>query len=276
MPNHGRMHGKRVLVTGAGTGIGRGVALEFAQEGAAVAVHYGRDKPGADSAVEEIARNGGRAKAFAADFRDAATLRPLAEEVTRFLGGLDVLVNNAGITLNIPFEQVTLEQFDTLYHVNVRAQFFLTQALLPALSEHGRGIVINLTSVHAFGGMTEHAIYAGTKGAIVSYTRELSLELIQRGVRVNAIAPGWVFVENHRKVLGESFDRAAAGKSVPAGFIADAQDIGRLALFLASDDSRYIIGQTIICDGGQTAVLQGTGDFRERRKERWGANYLAG
>jgi NAD(P)-dependent dehydrogenase (short-subunit alcohol dehydrogenase family) len=268
------MQGKRVLVTGAGTGIGRGVALEFATEGASVALHYGRDQSGAVSAVEEIIRHGGKAQAFQADFRDAATLKTLARDVTAFLGGLDVLVNNAGITLNVPFEEVTLEQFDTLYHVNIRAQFFLTQALLPALAEHGKGIVINLTSVHAYGGMTEHSVYAGTKGAIVSYTRELSLELIQKGVRVNAIAPGWVFVENHQKVLGETFDRATASKSVPAGFIADPSDIGRVALFLASDDSRYIIGQTIICDGGQTSILQLTGDFRERRKERWGTNYV--
>ncbi len=274
MVNDGRMQGKRVLVTGAGTGIGRGVALEFAKEGAAVALHYGRDRAGAVSAAEEITSRGGKAQPFQADFREAATLRTLAREVTDFLGGLDVLVNNAGITLNVPFEDVTLEQFDTLYHVNIRAQFFLTQALLPALAEHAKGIVINLTSVHAYGGMTEHSVYAGTKGAIVAYTRELSLELIQRGVRVTAIAPGWVFVETHRKVLGETFDREAASKSLPAGFIADPADIGRVAVFLASDDARYIIGQTIICDGGQTSILQLTGDFRERRKERWGANYI--
>lgn len=146
-------------------------------------------------------------------------------------------MNNAGITLNAPFGEVTLEQFDTLYQVNIRAQFFLTQAALPALAEHGKGIVINLTSVHAFLGMTEHSVYAGTKGAIVAYTRELALELIQRGVRVNGIAPGWVFVENHRKVLGGSFDDIAAGKSLPAGFIGRANDIGHLAVFLASDES---------------------------------------
>ncbi len=122
--------------------------------------------------------------------------------------------------------------------------------------------------------MTEHSVYAGTKGAIVAYTRELSLELIQKGVRVNAIAPGWVFVENHQKVLGETFDRVTASKSVPAGFIADPSDIGRVAIFLASDESRYIIGQTIICDGGQTSILPLTGDFRQPRTERWGANYV--
>jgi len=274
MQNDGRMQNKRVLVTGAGTGIGRGVALEFAREGAAVALHCGQEWAGAASAVEEIVSRGGKAKAFEGDFREIAPVRQLAEEAKAFLGGVDVLVNNAGITFNAPFEEVTPEQFDTLYHVNIRAQFFLTQALLSALVETGKGAVINIGSVHAFGGMTEHSIYAGTKGAIVAYTRELSLELIQRGVRVNAIAPGWVFTENHRQVLGESFDVVEAGRSLPAGFIGEPRDIGRLAVFLASDESRYIIGQTVICDGGQTAILPLTGDFRGRRKERWGRNYV--
>ncbi len=118
------MQNKRVLITGAGTGIGRGVALEFAREAAAVALHYWPDPAGADSAVDDITSRGGKAKAFRADFRDIATVRRLAREATAFLGGLDVLVNNAGITLNVPFEEVTPEQFDTSYHVNVRAQFF--------------------------------------------------------------------------------------------------------------------------------------------------------
>lgn len=274
MDTAGRLLGKRVLVTGSGTGIGRGIALEFALEGASVALHYGRDREGADSAVDAILQSGGKSKAFQADFRELAAVRQLAQDATAFLGGLDVLVNNAGITLNVPFDEVTPEQFETLYNVNIRAQFFLTQSLFGALAEHRSGAVINITSVHAFGGMTEHSVYAGTKGAIVAYTRELSIELIQRGVRVNAIAPGWIFVDNHRKALGDSFDVQAAGKALPASFIGEPRDVARVATFLASDESRYIIGQTIVCDGGQTAVLPLTGDFRERRKERWGQKYI--
>jgi NAD(P)-dependent dehydrogenase (short-subunit alcohol dehydrogenase family) len=269
-----KMDGKRVLVTGAGTGIGRGVALEFALEGAAVVLHYSHSAAGAESAVQEIVACGGKAKAIQADFTQVDPVRQLAQQTIEFLGGLDVLVNNAGITFNAPFEQCTPAQFDTVYSVNVRAQFFLTQACLSALVESGKGAVINLSSGHAFAGMTEHAIYAGTKGAIVSYTRELALELIQKGVRMNCIAPGWIFVENHRKTLGDAFDTVEAGKSLPAGFIGQPQDIGRLAIFLASEESRYIIGQTIVCDGGQLAVLALTGDFRERRKEQWGRDYV--
>jgi len=187
-----------------------------------------------------------------------------------------VLVNNAGITVNLPFEEVSGEIFDTLYHVNVRAQFFLTQAVLPTMEGQGKGIVINISSVHAFTGMTEHSVYAGTKGAVVAFTRELALELIQKGVRVNAIAPGWIFVESHREVLGDRFDVATAGQQIPAGFIGTPADIGRLAIFLASDESRYIVGQTIVCDGGQSAIMPLTGDFRERRSEQWGIGYVEG
>jgi glucose 1-dehydrogenase/3-oxoacyl-[acyl-carrier protein] reductase len=175
------MAGKRVLVTGAGTGIGRGVGLEFAREGAAVVFHYAHSSSGADSAVAEAIRLRGKAKAIHADFTQVEPVQQLAKQAIEFLGGLDTLVNNAGITFNVPFEDVTPVQFDTLYSVNVRAQFFLTQACLPALMETGKGTVVNLSSVHAFADMTEQSVYAGTKGAIVSYTREMALELIQKG-----------------------------------------------------------------------------------------------
>jgi glucose 1-dehydrogenase len=270
-----RMEGKRVLVTGSGTGIGRGVALEFAREGAAVVLHYAHSEAGAASAVDEIRSAGGTAEAFQADLADIEQVRGLASQAVDFLGGLDVLVNNAGITMNKPFLQVTPEQFDTLYDVNIRGMYFLTQAAVPTMIEQGSGAVINLTSVHAFAGMTEHTIYAGTKAAIVGFTRVLALELATKGVRVNAIAPGWILVENHLKVLGE-FDQQSAGSTIPAGVIGAPHDIGKLALFLASDESRYIVGQTLVIDGGQLAIMPNTGDFRETRQEQWGQGYVPG
>lgn len=270
-----KMEGKRVLVTGSDTGIGRGVALEFAKEGAAVALHYPLEPDGARTAVEEIRRAGGKAEAFQANFNDIAQVRGLATQAIEFLGGLDVLVNNAGITMNMPFEKVTVEQFDTLYNVNMRGMFFVTQTALPALLAQGQGVIINMASNHAFFGMTEHTVYAGTKAAIVAFTRVLALEVAQKGVRVNAIAPGWILVENHLKVL-ENFDEAASAGTIPAGFIGKPRDIGRLAIFLASDDARYMIGQTLNFDGGQGAIMPLTGDFREQRKEQWGQPYVAG
>lgn len=270
-----RMEGKRVLVTGSGTGIGRGVALEFAKEGAAVVLHYAHSEAGAASAVEEIRQGGGKAAVFKADLAEIDQVQGLAEQARGFLGGIDVLVNNAGITMNKPFLQVTPEQFDTLYNVNIRGMFFLTQTVAPGMIEQGDGAVVNLTSVHAFAGMTEHTVYAGTKAAIVGFTRVLSLELAQKGVRVNAIAPGWILVENHLKVLGD-FDQEAAAGEIPAGVLGAPHDVGKLAVFLASEENRYIVGQTVVIDGGQLAIMPNTGDFRETRQEQWGQGYVAG
>ena len=270
-----KMKGKRVLVTGSGTGIGRGVALEFAKAGAAVVLHYAHSQEGCLSAVEEIQNEGGKAEAFKADLGNIDDCRDLASKAADFLGGIDVLVNNSGITMNKPFLEVTPEQFDTLYNVNIRGMFFLTQFTAPYMIDRGKGAVINLTSVHAYAGMSEHTVYAGTKGAIVAFTRVLALELSQKGIRVNAIAPGWILVENHLKVL-DDFDRDAAAASIPAGIIGAPTDIGKLALFLTSDDARYIIGQTFVIDGGQLSIMPLTGDFREERKEQWGQGYVPG
>ena len=269
------MQGKRALVTGSGTGIGRGIALEFAKEGAAVALHYCHSGGGAWAAVEQIQAAGGRAEAFQADFDNLDEIRGLGAQAIEFLDGIDVLVNNAGITMNLPFEQVQPEQFDRLYHVNIRAMFFLTQAVVPNIAERGGGVIINISSVHAFSGMTEHSVYAGTKGAIVAFTRELALELAPKGIRVNCIAPGGVLVENHLKAIPD-LDPEAIGRELPAGFIAEPRDIGRVAVFLASDDARYFIGQTLVVDGGQTAIMPLTGDFREPREWHFGAGYVPG
>ncbi len=263
-----------MLVTGAGTGIGRGIALEFAKQGAAVALHY-YNEAGAQIAVDEINAAGGKAEAFQADLREIEQGRTLADQALDFLGGIDVLVNNAGITLNKPFLEVTPEQFDTLYNVNIRAMYFLTQAVVPGMIEREDGVVVNLASIHAYAGMTEHTVYAGTKAAIVAFTRVLALELAQKGVRVNAIAPGWMLVENHIEAMGD-FDFDEFGTRIPAGRIGTPQDIGSLAVFLASDEARYFVGQTLVMDGGMTAIMPLTGDFRERRTEQFGKGYVPG
>ncbi len=272
------MHNKRVLVTGAGTGIGSGIALAFARQGAAVAVHYSHSAEGAEAIVREIIACGGKAAAFMADFGEVAHLQRMAVEVVAFLGGLDVLVNNAGITMNRPFEKVTVEQFDQLYHVNVRAPFFLTQALLPDL-EKSRGVVINISSIHAYEGYTEHSVYAGTRGAIVSFTRQLAIELAPRGVRVNAVAPGAVPVPNHFKSTpGVDVEQSIqdTGRSIPCGFAGTPDDIAQVALFLASDAARYIVGQTLIVDGGTTSWMPFGEQFKQPMAAQFGLGYVPG
>jgi len=270
----GRLQGKRALVTGAGTGIGREVALEMGREGAAVVLHYAHSSEGAASAAAELEEVGARARVVQADLASVDEVRHLADEACEFLGGLDALVNNAGITMNKPFAEVTPEQFDLLYQVNVRGGFFLTQAALPALIESG-GAVVNLTSIHAYEGYPEHSVYAGTKGAIVAQTRELAVELALQGVRVNAIAPGHVVVENHYKVMPD-LDVEALGQTIPSGFAGEPVDIARVAVFLASDDARYIVGQTLVVDGGTTSWMPFTDAFRKPMTAQFGQGYVPG
>ena len=269
------MKGKRVLVTGAGTGIGKGVGLAFARSGADVVFHYCHASEGAEAAAAEAKQSGVRAEAMGADFNDVDAVRDLAAQAEEMLGGIDVLVNNAGITTNLPFHDVTVEQFDTLYNVNIRAMYFLTQAVTRGMADRGRGVVINLTSVHANHALTEHSIYAGTKGAIVSFTRTLSVEMALKGIRVNAIAPGWILVENHLKVIS-NFDESKAAYDIPAGFIGRPHDVAELALFLASDCARYIVGQTFTIDGGQMCIMANAGDFHHPGTDRFGQGYVAG
>ena len=273
------MSSKRVLVTGSGTGIGREIAPEFARGGADVALHYSHHDQGALSAVQEILALGRRAEAFKADFNDVTQAQSLGQQAINFLGGVDCLVNNAGITFNRPFLTVTPEQFDAVYHVNIRAQFFLTQVVAEDMLKHGGGAVCNITSIHGLQGAPEHTVYAGTKGAIIAYTRTLSVELAYRGIRVNAIAPGWVTVENYYKAI-PGFDEKAAAEgaknTVPVARPGRPLDIARLAAFLCCDDAEFIIGQTIVSDGGTTALMSLISDFRNRSTAKFGTGYVPG
>jgi NAD(P)-dependent dehydrogenase (short-subunit alcohol dehydrogenase family) len=271
----GRMAGKRVLVTGAGTGIGAGIAEKFAAEGARVAVHYAHSRSGADELVARLRAAGAAVEAFGADFTDVGEVRSLADRAIAWLGGIDVLVNNAGITMNIPFEEVRVEQFDTVYNVNIRAMFFLTQACTAVMATQSRGVVINLSSLHAFAGMRAYTVYAGTKGAIVTFTRTLAIELAPKGIRVNAIAPGPVVVDNHYKA-DPDYDPVAKGQGIPAGFEGVPGDISGVAVFLASDEARYIYGQTIVVDGGATSFWCLTDAFRKPSPIRYGKGYVPG
>ena len=270
----GKMVGKKVLVTGSGTGLGREIALEFARQGAAVVIHYAHSADGAESAVNEIRSAGGRATAIKADINDVSEAKRLALEAVEFLGGMDILINNAGITMTLEFEKVTPEQFDKLYSVNVRAQFFIIQSVLPAMIKQGGGAIINLSSVHGISANKGHSVYAGTKGAIISYTRELAIELAPLGIRINVIAPGAVPVENHYKAAGD-MDLSGLGDLIPCGFAGTPLDIAKVAVFLASDDARYLVGQTIVVDGGTTSWMSFSEGFKEIGL-RLGKGYVPG
>jgi NAD(P)-dependent dehydrogenase (short-subunit alcohol dehydrogenase family) len=279
MNTAGKLAGKRALVTGSGTGIGREVALEFARQGADVVLHYAHSDAGAKAALEQIKAMKRKATALPANFDSVDEVVGLARAAIDFLGGIDCLVNNAGISFNKPFLEVTREQFDRLYHVNIRAQFFLTQRVLQDMMEHGGGAICNMTSIHGLQGAPEHSLYAGTKGAIIAYTRALAVEVAHQGVRVNAIAPGWVTVENYYKAIPGFTDDAAresASEKIPLGRAGTPLDIARLAVFLCSDDAEYIIGQTMVADGGTSALMSLIADCRNVSTARFGAGYVPG
>jgi glucose 1-dehydrogenase/3-oxoacyl-[acyl-carrier protein] reductase len=246
------LEGKRALVTGAAIGIGRGIATELARQGAWVALHYAYDTEPGPQAAAEIVAMGGHATAILADLSEVAACRRAVDEAVAFLGGLDILINNAGVTERASFLEITPELYDRVFHINMRAQYFCAQAAVRHMLPRG-GSIVNITSIHAFAGVPGYSIYAATKGAIVSFTRALAMELAETGVRVNAIGPGHVEVERHLR--NPNYSHEAGSKMVPMGRVGAPADIARTAAFLASDAADFITGQVLYVDGGTTAKL---------------------
>lgn len=274
-----RLQGKKTLVTGSDTGIGHEIGLEFARQGADVVFHYVQDDSGVKAAIKEVHSLGRKATAFQADFNVLDQVTRLADLAGEFLGGVNCLVNNAGVTMNRPFLKVTPEQFDKMFHINFRGQYFLTQRVVEDMLKRGGGVICNMSSVHGLQGVPEHSVYAGTKGAIIAYTRSLAVELAYRGIRVNAIAPGWITVENYFKCI-PGFTKEMADETgyaaIPVARCGEPLDIARLAAFLCSDDASFIVGQTIVADGGTTALMSLVSDFRKESTNTFGRGYIPG
>lgn len=255
MDSSATLAGKRALVTGVDPGgIGQGIARELARQGAAVVCHYPHSPDGAQVTVDEITQAGGQASAVPGDFTGSADVcTRVVDEAADFLGGLDILVNNSGLTEEVPLLEVTPAHFERLVNINLRSQVFCTQQAVRRMGEGG-GAVVNLASVHTFCGAPGYAVYAATKGAVAALTRQLGIELARRRVRVNAIAPGLIEVPRYYETL-PGYDRARYEATVPWGRLGEPADIARVAAFLASDAADFITGQTILVDGGTTAWM---------------------
>jgi NAD(P)-dependent dehydrogenase (short-subunit alcohol dehydrogenase family) len=245
-----RLASKTALVTGATSNIGRAIAVAFAAEGAHVAVSGRSPQRGAE-VVEEIRAAGGRADFVAADLDGSAQASSdLAAEATRVLGGrIDVLVNNAGIYPGSTTATTDEATFDEVYAVNVKAPFFLTAAIAPAMAERGDGAIVNLGSWIARLGIPVGSLYSSTKGAIETLTRAWAAEYGPAGVRVNAISPGVVHVPTPEEHPGEAMMRGT-----PAGGSGTPDAIAHAAVYLAGDEAAFVHGTVIDVDGGRVGV----------------------
>jgi NAD(P)-dependent dehydrogenase (short-subunit alcohol dehydrogenase family) len=251
-----RLEHKAALVTGATSNIGRAIATAFAAEGAHVAVSGRNQKRGAE-VVAEIQAAGGRADFIAADLDGSAKAsRDLAADATRVLGGhIDVLVNNAGIYPGATTTATDEATFDEVYAVNVKAPFFLTAAIAPAMVDHGGGAIINLGSWIARLGIPVGSLYSSTKGAIETLTRAWAAEFGPAGVRVNAISPGVIRDPTLYSPNGANeHPGEAMMRGTPAGASGTPDAIAHAAVYLASDEAAFVHGTVIDVDGGRVGV----------------------
>jgi len=245
-----RLAGKVALVTGAQQGIGKAIALAYGREGASVVINYLDSQAAADEIASQIRALGQQAVTIAGDVAQAADVRRMVE-AGESLGGIDILVNNAGIFPRVELLDMTEAQWDEVLNVNLKGTFLCTQAVAQKLVERGRGgAVINLASGAAFRSSPRGVHYVASKAGIVGLTRAAALELASHRVRVNAIAPGITDTAQPRYGMSEE-ELQAAGRQVPLGRLGTPEDVADLAVFLASEESRHITGQTIHVNGGQ-------------------------
>ncbi len=249
-----RLAGKVALITGAGSGIGRATARLFATEGAEVAV-ADIDAAAAEATVAMIEADRGRAAAFSVDVTDPASTEVLARGVIARFGRIDVLFNNAGIAGVGVLHETSVESWDRVIAVNVRGVFLVARAVLPSMIAAGRGSIINMSSTIAEIGLANRASYAASKGAVLSLTRQMQADYAASGIRVNALLPGTIHTPFVDRYLAESYDDPVAGletlkKRQLTGDLGQPEDVAAAALFLASDESRFVLGSGMFVDGG--------------------------
>jgi len=241
-----RLEKRVAAVTGAGRGIGRAIALALGREGAAVMVSD-LDLTSARETAQEIEARGGRAQALRVDVTDPLDAVALVQKAVEVFGGLDILVNNAGIYPSAPIVETDAQEWDLVMAVNLKGTFLCSQAAVVQMMSQGRGVIVNIASVDAKMRTTGNAHYAAAKAGVISFTRTLACEMASHGIRVNAVAPGWIATE---ALLAKTDRWHKAVEDIPVGRLGQPEDVAEAVVFLVSDVASYITGEILDVNGG--------------------------
>jgi len=247
------LQGKGVLVSGASRGIGEAAARRFLEEGCRVFI-CARGAQGVEEAVREL-RALGEVDGMACDVSRPEDVERLVEAAERFLGGIDVLANNAGVAWQEPFLEITLEHWDQILEINLRGMFLVAQAVAARMVARGRGgAIVNMSSTNAFEGEAGYTHYNASKGAITMLTRTMATELGAYGIRVNALCPGKIFTPLQGEAEDPEYTARYEREKIPLGRSGTVEEVAAAYAFLASDEAAFITGEMLVVDGGQLAM----------------------
>lgn len=246
-----RLKNKVAIITGGGSGIGQGIASLFAKEGAYVAI-CGRRKEPLEAAVKNIEDAGGETIYGIADVSKAEQINAFVQTTLMKWGQIDILVNNAGVYIPHDITGMDEKEWDTVMNIDIKGVFLSAKTVLPHMLKQEYGKIINIASIAGLFGFAQSAAYCAAKGAVINLTKEMAVDYAGKGIYVNAIAPGVIASDMTKSLLSDKKSKTDFLSKIPVGRIGAPEDIAYAAVYLASEESNYVVGQTIVVDGGWT------------------------